>query len=136
MYQSYEVSYPATRQVWHDSRTAAGACLFYVATRWSWILVRVVPFLSHRIFSLIIAASLTSIAISLHGTRVWVVACALVLVLIGASGGQDAWRRVTTPSLGLYRGPAIIRSDPQRFHGGQRVTLELGGNDPAIVLKD
>lgn len=85
------------------------------------------PFLGHRVISIIIAAGLIAIAIHVRAARMRIVACALALVFVGASGAREAWRDVTTPSVGLYRGPAIVRADPQRFHGGQRVVLEVEG---------
>lgn len=85
------------------------------------------PFLEYRIISFIVAAVLIAIAIHIRATRVFIVTCAFALVFIGASGAHEAWHDVTTPSLGLYRGPAIVRSDPERFRGGQRVVLEVDG---------
>lgn len=127
MNQSYEVGYSSTWQDSNDHQPVIGACLFYVATRWSWICVRVVPLIGHRVVSLIVAAVLIVVAIRMRTTRVCIVASALALVFVGASGAQDAWRHVTTSSLGLYQGPVIVRSDPERFHGGQRVVLEVEG---------
>jgi competence protein ComEC len=127
MNQSYEVGHFTMRHVISDHLIVIGASLVYAATRWSWMCMRIFPFLGHRVVSLILAVLLVALAIHIRTTKIWIFAGAIALVLIGASGGQDAWRHATTPSLGLYRGPAIVRSDPERFYGAQRVVLEVQG---------
>ena len=89
--------------------------------------MRMFPVVGHRVVSLVLAAALIALAVHIRAIRMCVVACALALVFVGASGAQEAWRHSTTSSLGLYRGPAIVRSDPERFFGGQRVVLEVRG---------
>ncbi|MHB1128563.1 MAG: hypothetical protein ACYC06_00740, partial [Ilumatobacteraceae bacterium] len=76
--------------------------------------MRMFPFIGHRVVTLIFVAVLIAVAIHLRATRMCMVACVLALVFVGASGAQNAWRHVTTSSLGLYRGPATVRSDPER----------------------
>ena len=56
----------------------------------------------------------------------WIVACALVLVLIGASGGRMPGV-VSSHHRWFVSWPGNHSLDPERFHGGQRVTPELGG---------
>jgi len=127
MSQSYEVDHSAMGHEWSNHFIVIAACMFYASTRWSWICVRVFPFLGNRIDSLIVVALLTALVIHSHKNRMRIVACAFALVFVGASGAQEAWRHATTSSLGYFRGPAIVRSDPERFHGGQRVVLEVRG---------
>ena len=85
----------------------------------------VFPFVEHRGNSLMVACVLIAVAIKYRATHTCVIAFALAVVVVGASGAQVAWQYASTSSLGLYRGPAILRSDPEPFFGGQRVVLEL-----------
>ena len=85
----------------------------------------VFPFVEHRDIALIVACVLIAIAIKYRATHACAIAFALAVVVVGASGAQDAWQHGATSSVGLYRGPAILRSDPEPFFGGQRVILEL-----------
>lgn len=89
--------------------------------------VRVFSFIEHRAISLFVAAVLVTIAIKTPVPGIRIVGFAFALVIVGASGSQDAWRHATPSSLGLYHGPAIVRSDPEQFRGGQRVVLEVMG---------
>lgn len=127
MNQSYEVYPSASRHAFGDHLIVAGACLIFAATKWSWVFVRVFPFVINRVVSVTVAIVLISLAIRIRAFQIRLVAFALALVFVGASGAQDAWRHTTASSLGSYRGPAIVRSDPQRFRGGQRVVLEVEG---------
>lgn len=101
------------------------AGLIFVSTRWSWLFARAIPFVEHRIISLIIAGVMSAIAFRCCPIRIRVVVLAVSFVLVGASGANEAWRHSNTSSLGLYRGPAIVRSDPEPFYAGQRVVLEI-----------
>lgn len=83
------------------------------------------PFVGHRVISLTVTGVLIAVAVKFWANKKCIVAIALAIVVFGASGAQDAWRHVTTSSIGLYRGPATLRSDPEHFFGGQRVVLEI-----------
>lgn len=111
----------------NDHLIVIGACLFYAATRWSWICVRMFPFLGNRIVSIAVAAVLIAIAFQTRSVRMRIAVLALAFVFVGASGAQDSWQHATASSLGSYHGPAIVRSDPERLYGGQRVVLEVQG---------
>lgn len=115
------------RQVFTDHLIVIWACIVFASTRWSWLCIRVLPFVGHRVFSLVIAIILFAYAIKIRGSRRYIVACALALVIVGSSGALDAWKNATTSSLGPYSGPAIVRSDSERFFGAQRIVLEVQG---------
>lgn len=127
MTQFYEVGIAKVRHKLHDHRLAMIAVLFFVTTRWWWIFARVVPFSGSRVFSLLLAGAVIVVATKSRSDKTFAIAVTLVIVIVGASGGQDAWRHSTTESIGQYRGPAVLRSDPEQFFGGQRVVLEVGG---------
>ncbi len=85
------------------------------------------PFVEHREISLIVACVLIAVAIKYRVAHTYVVSLvlALAVVIVGASGAQSAWQHGDTSSVRLYRGPAILRSDPEPFFGGHRVVLEI-----------
>lgn len=125
MNQSYEIGNATARHELSEHFVVIGACLIFIATRWSWIFAQVFPFIGHRAISLFVACALIVVATRSRTTHMCVVAFAFAFVFIGASGAEEAWRHATTSSLGLYRGPAMVRSDPEHFYGGQRVVLEI-----------
>ncbi len=103
------------------------ALIIFVATRWWRVFAQVVPLLGRREISLFVAGVVIAVYANSRANHPFTIAVALLTVIVGASGGQDAWRHSITDSVGPYRGPAILRSDPERFFGGQRVVLEVGG---------
>lgn len=127
MNQFYEVGSAKVRHKLRDHRLIMAASIIFVATRWWWIFARVVPFLGHRVFSLLLAGVMIAVATKSRAIHIFIIIVALVIVIVGASGGQDAWRHSTTESIGPYRGTATLRSDPEQFYGGQRVVLEVSG---------
>ncbi|MEO5975287.1 MAG: ComEC/Rec2 family competence protein [Ilumatobacteraceae bacterium] len=127
MNQFYGVVSSKVRHKLHDHRLVLIALLLSIATRWWWILANVVPFLGHRIISLLLAGTVIVAFANSRPNRKFIIAVTMATVIVGASGAQDAWRHSSTESIGPYRGPALLRSDPEQFFGGQRVVLEVSG---------
>lgn len=127
MNQFYEVASTKVRHKLRDHRLAIVAFLVFVATRWWWMFACVIPFLGNRVISLLLAGAVIAVAAKSRANKIFIVTVTLVIVIVGASGGKDAWRHSATDSTGPYRGPAVLRSDPEQFFGGQRVVLEVGG---------
>ena len=127
MHQSYEIGTAPTGQKLDNHVLVLFAGVIFVATRWSWLSSWAIPFIDHRILSLIVACVTAIMAMRYCPYRIRIVVLALSIVLVGASGSKEAWRQVKSATLGSYRGPATVRADPEPFFAGQRVVLEIEG---------
>lgn len=127
MHQSYEVGTAPTGHKLNKHVLVIFAGVIFVATRWSWLFGGAIPFIDHRVLSLIVGCITAIIAMCYCPNRIRIAVLALSIVFVGASGSKEAWRQVNSATLGSYRGPATVRADPEPFFAGQRVVLEIEG---------
>lgn len=115
------------RHEFREHRPALVAVLLFIVTRWWWVIARVVPFFGNRVMSILLAGVVVAVTANFRAVHMLVIGVTVAIVFVGASGAQNSWRHSTPELIGAYSGPAILRSDPEQFFGGQRVVLEIGG---------